>query len=270
MTPRTPLDIAAIRAALPEFHVRYTPETGSTNADLVATPDAPEWTVLLTDFQSAGRGRRGRSWTAPEGSQLIMSVMVRPPSIQHLGTLPLATGLAIVEALPIAAELKWPNDVLVDGHKLCGVLAEAVSLGEHPAIVVGFGINISLTREELPVPHATSLDLENEGVQVDRSQLAIDVLRSLRKLLGQWERGLDIMPAYRKVSGSIGQRVDVHLPGDQHIFGVVEGIADTGMIQVRSDDGQRHDLAAGDVTHLRPDPKAKDNGPLGTPDGGGR
>lgn len=254
---RAPLDIAAIRERAPYARIDYSEETGSTNADLVraAADGAPAWTAAITEYQNAGRGRHGRVWTAPKASQVTLSILIRPPAaaVSHIGTMPLVTGLALIDALgpSYPAQLKWPNDVLLSGRKVCGILAEAAALGPAPAIVIGLGLNVSLTQEELPVPHATSLELFSEK-PVDRTELTIAVLEALRRRLTQWmQQDPRLMDDYRAACSSIGAEVRVILPGDKELLGTCVGVADSGLLQVRDTGGAVHELAAGDVTHLR-------------------
>ena len=123
-------------------------------------------TVLVADYQSAGRGRLGRTWTAPPGTSIAMSVLVRPDGVDpaRWTWLPLLTGLAVADGLSgaagLEARLKWPNDVLVGDRKVCGILAERVETPVGPACVVGMGINTHLERADLPVPTATSVAIE--------------------------------------------------------------------------------------------------------------
>ena len=148
--------------------------TGSTNADLVAlaaSEPLPHFTVLATANQTAGRGRLDRSWVTPPGKALAISVLLKPEllpsqSLENLSWVPLLAGLAVAEALDTSlptgdesnpTSVKWPNDVLIDGLKVCGVLSEL--LPNSQGLVVGAGINVLQTREELPVPTATSLAL---------------------------------------------------------------------------------------------------------------
>jgi BirA family transcriptional regulator, biotin operon repressor / biotin---[acetyl-CoA-carboxylase] ligase len=158
-------------------------ETGSTNADVIARASAGEdidGVVLLAEYQSAGRGRHGWQWSAPPRSQLSMSVGIGVGEVpaHAWGWLPLGTGVAVVDALTAAAGvdtgLKWPNDVLVDVRKLAGILAEVAGR----AIVVGIGLNATMTSEEAPDPRATSLLMLD--VPDDRNTLAAAVLRQLR------------------------------------------------------------------------------------------
>lgn len=233
----------------PYAKLSFANSTGSTNADLLDDIEAPAWSVRLTDHQSLGRGRLGRSWNAPEGSQLICSLLIQPQDLTAVGTIPLAVGVALTDAIP-QARLKWPNDLQIEGRKLCGILAEA-RFTPTPAIVIGFGINVSLTREQLPVSHATSLLLE--GLDTDRTSLAVRTLLAVHRRLQQWEaRDPQLMADYRAVSASIGQQVRVELPGGTNLYGEVTAVLEDGRLQVRSaGDGQLHVLAAGDVTHLR-------------------
>ncbi|APT84169.1 biotin--[acetyl-CoA-carboxylase] ligase [Corynebacterium aquilae] len=271
MTPRAPLNRERLTDALVHSgeyaSVTVTDTAGSTNADLAAAgrDGAPAWTALLTEHQTAGRGRHGRPWVAPQGSQLTLSVLIRPgrQALERLGLLPLMTGLAIVDALtefddlsPMDITLKWPNDVLIDGGKLCGILGEAVDLGDKPCLVMGLGLNVSLTAEELPVAHATSLDLAARAhgidLDIDRTELAIVVLRHMKKRLEQWSTGSgDPLGDYRRVCSSIGLDVSVHLPDHTELIGTVDTVDDAGHIVVVDETGERHALAAGDVTHLR-------------------
>ena len=132
MDNRDPLDIDYLRTQLiangPYQRIEYFPEVSSTNTELVAAAHdgAPAWTAFLTDHQTAGRGRMGRSFSAPPRSQMPLSILIRPPheSVTRLGTMPLATGLALIDALATPQiQLKWPNDLVIDGRKLCGILA---------------------------------------------------------------------------------------------------------------------------------------------------
>ena len=272
------LDLERIRTELlgeGKYHaIDYIEQTGSTNTDLMQAEDVVDYTVLLTDEQISGKGRLGRKWTAPARSQVILSVLLLPETLEFLGTLPLAAGLAVTDTVEPAV-LKWPNDVHINGQKLCGILAEAGPVGSaSPAevskaefskaevskaevapkthtgaapsarVVVGMGVNITLSEDELPIPAATSLALE--GLDTDRTEIAIALLKNLRRRISQWEnRDPQLMVDYRRVCSSIGQHVRLEAPtGD--VTGIVEGVADDGRINVG---GEYY--SAGDVTHLR-------------------
>ncbi|AZA10847.1 biotin--[acetyl-CoA-carboxylase] ligase [Corynebacterium gerontici] len=254
--PRTPLNVTALRRALDGLYARveHVETTGSTNSDLVAMAQqgAPAWTVLLAEHQTQGRGRMGRRYEAPTGAQLTLSLLLRPPqeAVQRLGLMPLATGLALVDALPAdsGVAVKWPNDLIIESRKLCGILAEAVSLSD-PAVVIGLGLNTSLRREELPVPHATSLELE--GIEYERNDLAAKVLKALHHRLHQWQdNDPSMLDDYRAHCATIGTEVRVILPGDRELLGTAVGVSDGGQLLVDTGD-EVQELSAGDVFHLR-------------------
>lgn len=164
------------------------------------------------------------------------------------GWLPLVTGMAVVEcvrALGVEAGLKWPNDVLIGTGKLAGILAEVAGT----VVVVGVGLNVSLSVDELPDPRAVSLTML--GVDVDRTVLAGDLLTSLDRLVDRWRRADPALADdYRRVSTTIGSRVRAILPGDSEIIGVATGIDDSGRLLIESD-GTTVTVSAGDITHLR-------------------
>lgn len=238
------------------FIVVETPSTRSTNADLAeaARNGAPEGTVHLTDHQTGGRGRLDREWVAPEGSGLTASVLLRPTGVplDRWGWLPLLTGVAVADAvadLGIRAKLKWPNDVEVDGRKLAGILVEAVSTPDGMAAVVGVGLNVAMTVEQLPVPHATSLAVE--GIEVDRRDVLSGFLRALSRHYTAW-RAADGSPeaglasAYADLSSSLGSTVRVSLPDGSVEEGPVTGIDADGRLLL----GDRA-ISSGDVVHVR-------------------
>jgi len=279
---RPPLRQAALERALtqgPEAAwraIEVVAETGSTNADLaaLARTGEPEGLVLAADHQAAGRGRLGRGWEAPPRAGLAVSVLLRPPvDPARWSWLPLLTGLAVVDALTrvcgVAAGLKWPNDVLVpepvrgrppeqgERRKVCGVLAEAVpgADGVPTAAVVGLGLNVDQERDELPVPTATSLRLAGAAT-LDRDTVLRACLRALAVRYGRWAdaggdpRESGIAAGYREACLTLGQEIEVQLPGREGVRGVAEGVDDDGRLVVASPAGVRA-LAAGEVVHLR-------------------
>ena len=276
----TALDLERIRTALANDFttIDFVEKTGSTNTDLMQATNVADGTVLLADEQLSGKGRLGRTWTAPAGSQVIFSVLLLPESLEQLGTLPLAAGLAVTDSIE-GTVLKWPNDVHIDGNKLCGILAEAGPVGQafkaapkteltkvevgkaevnkaevnkavgaaapSARVVVGMGINVTLSREDLPIEKATSLALE--GRDTDRTELAITVLKNLRRRIAQWEnQDPQLLRDYRAVCSSLGQEVRLETPSGD-VTGHVDGIGEDGRIMVA---GEYY--SAGDVTHLRP------------------
>jgi BirA family transcriptional regulator, biotin operon repressor / biotin---[acetyl-CoA-carboxylase] ligase len=161
------------------------------STQLLLGPDDPEGAVAVTDFQTAGRGRLGRGWTAPPGTALLCSVLLRPPSHRRIAQLSLVGGLATAQTVEAAlgrpARLKWPNDVLVDGRKVAGVLAEA----RDGVVVVGVGLNVNQTAAELPaearIP-ATSLR-SVDGAERDRDTLLVALLERLETAYRAWLDG---------------------------------------------------------------------------------
>ena len=247
------------------------PETGSTNAELVARAsagDEPDFSVLVTDNQTAGRGRLGRSWIAPPGTTIAVSVLLRPGVVTGaatwtaggLGWLPLLAGLAMTRAVESMVSghevlLKWPNDVLIDGLKASGILAELLPGGD--AVVIGAGLNLTMSAAELPVPTATSLTL-NGVASHDLADRALSAyLRELRALYGPFAAaGLDaaasgLREAVARACGTIGRSVRVELPDGTALYGIAESLDPLGRLVVRPADGPAQPVAAGDVTHLR-------------------
>jgi BirA family biotin operon repressor/biotin-[acetyl-CoA-carboxylase] ligase len=147
--------------------------------------DAPEGAVAATDEQTAGRGRLGREWLAPAGSSLLASIVLRPDvPTANLSELSLVAGRAVARALGEPAEVKFPNDVLLNGRKVAGILAEA----REGRVVLGIGINVSQSADELPerpVHPATSLLIET-GRTVPRAEVLVDVLELLEREYDAW------------------------------------------------------------------------------------
>ncbi len=263
---RRPLDADALEQALVSptswwREVRVVPETASTNADLaaLARAGAPEGTLLTTDHQTAGRGRLDRSWEMPPESAVAVSVLVHPRNIEgHRWTwLPLLTGLAAVAAARqagVKAMLKWPNDLVVDDRKLGGILVERVDTPTGPAAVVGCGINVSVTPEEIDVPNATSLTHEGSPT-AERTGLVSEFARAFEALYSAWIKAAGdpqagVRDSYERVSATLGREVSVLYPDGSTLEGTAVGLDDSGRLQVRHGD-EVTAISAGDVTHLR-------------------
>ena len=243
--------------------VDWLTEVGSTNAELMALArDGAHEQVLLTDFQSAGRGRRDRTWTAPPGSSLMLSVLVRHGlTPEGAGLLTMAFGLAAADACQrtcdVRPQLKWPNDLVYEDRKLAGILAEAVIEGSTmTAAVIGMGMNTNWP--ELPkelAATAVSLNLL-AGEDIDQVELAALLLEHLEHWLGADPRHL--RGAYTAHSATIGRRVRVELPtGAGHngatktTEGTADRITDAGHLVIVTDAGEMT-VSSGDVVHLRP------------------
>jgi len=238
------------------WRVEITEASPSTNAlaSERARAGEEEGLVVVTEHQTAGRGRLDRVWETPARSSLTFSVLLRPDApAQDWPWLPLLTGYAVQAALadrlPDIA-LKWPNDVLVEERKLAGILVERIDTRQGPAAVVGVGINISQTLQELPVALATSVELET-GEPVDRTDVFGQVLGSLHGLQGLLFDPEALRTAYADVCSTIGREVDIHLPGDAVRRGEALDIDARGALVVSSADGT-FTVGAGDVIHVRP------------------
>jgi BirA family biotin operon repressor/biotin-[acetyl-CoA-carboxylase] ligase len=264
---RPPLRETALRRALvapagPYSALDVVATAPSTNTALVdaARRGAPDRTVLIAEEQSAGRGRTTRSWVAPARSGLTLSVLLRPAGVPtaRLTWLPLLTGVALCRTVTALGELpavlKWPNDLLLGAHqrKAGGILAEVV---EGPAVVVGIGLNVTLRPDELPVPGATSLAIE-QAACTDRDPLLRALLRALDTELQQWcQYGGDpivsgLREAYRQRCATLGEQVQVELPGQPDLTGTAVDVDIDGRLVVVAGN-QRRALSAGDVTHVR-------------------
>lgn len=253
--PRPALD--PDRLAVPQgWRVEITEASPSTNALVAdrARAGEDEGLVVVTEHQTAGRGRLDRVWETPARTSLTLSVLLRPdvPS-QDWPWLPLLTGYAVQAALadrlPHIA-LKWPNDVLVEERKLAGILVERIDTEQGPAAVVGIGINVAQTLDELPVALATSVELET-GKPVDRTDLLGQVLGSLHGLQGLLGDPEALRAAYADVCSTLGREVDVHLPADEVRRGEALAIDARGALVVSSTEGT-FTVGAGDVIHVRP------------------
>lgn len=256
---RGPLDVA-LPVAAPWSQLEVVEQTGSTNADLLARSAAGEnidGAVLVAEYQTAGRGRHGRSWSAPARSQLALSAGVGVAAVPPAGWgwLPLLTGVAVVDAVHevcgVAAGLKWPNDVLVGAGKLAGILAEVA--GEQ-VIVVGLGLNVTLTTDEAPDPAATSL-LMLGVTEVDRNVLLAAILRTLGTRIERWRAagGADtaLLVDYQGHSLTLGSQVRASLPGGREIVGLARSVDELGRLRIDTDT-DTVTVSAGDITHLRP------------------
>jgi BirA family biotin operon repressor/biotin-[acetyl-CoA-carboxylase] ligase len=284
-TPGTPLnrgDLADSNflsaAGIPRLEV--VDSTGSTNADLLRSvtvdPGAwPDLSVLTAEYQTAARGRLDRHWEAPPLSSISVSVVLRPANAegrplptQSYSWLSLIAALALRETLletaGIPAELKWPNDVLVRGKKIAGILAQLgpMSDGSVPPVIVGTGLNVTLGAAELPVPTATSVVLEDART-ADRTLLLKSYLLKFSVLYRSFcnadgdpaagmAGGASLHKRVEAVMVTLGKQVRAQLPGDHEIIGHASRLDDYGSLLVVDRDSREHVVTAGDVVHLRP------------------
>jgi BirA family transcriptional regulator, biotin operon repressor / biotin---[acetyl-CoA-carboxylase] ligase len=225
--------------------------TGSTQDDLahlIAEKKARNGEVITTEFQSAGRGRLDRKFDAPASSALMFSFYVEPHREKSdWSFLPLLTGLAAIFALSSldpdsSPTLKWPNDILIADGKVGGIIAQASGDG----VVIGVGINVGMTQEELPVVTATSLALHNYPEQ-DRNLILAIFLTTFEELFERWQNGEDLRHLYKERSATIGHDIRIEHPDGSHKNGKAVDVTPAGELIL--EDGSR--VTVGDVVHLR-------------------
>ncbi len=251
------LDLAGVSARLLpgeiSWSLHYEPACESTQdlARTALTAGADQGWVIVTDWQRQGRGRQGHSWIAPPEQALLLSLILRPP-IDVLNKLPLLVGLAVaggIEAATGAApDLKWPNDVLLNGRKIAGILLERPPGG---AVIVGLGINVNQEVADLP-DGASSLRILI-GRPVEREALLASILNDLSNAYERADReGVQwIVPAWRSRTSMLGQRVKFLRHGVV-MEALVDDLTAEGGLRVRTDDGRELDLLAGEVEQVRP------------------
>lgn len=263
------IDAVRLRAALipPYRALDVVSTTGSTNVDLrkAATEGAVDRTVLIAGEQTAGVGRRGRSWSSPEGAGIYSSVLLRPREVAFadFGTLVIAAALAVTDLaaeLGVDAAVKWPNDVLAgpERGKCAGILAEAVA-GDEPAVVLGIGLNVRPLGPDVP-PGPGGLpptSLEEQGARTsDRTEIAAILLSTLAERESRWRAAggnlarAGLLDEYRTRCETLGREVRVLLPGDETLTGRAVDVDASGRLTVAGEQG-RHTVLAGDVVHVR-------------------
>ena len=236
--------------------VHFARETDSTNLWIkrLAKDGAPEGTLALAEFQSAGRGRLGRSWEVPEGTSVMMSILLRPKfEPQYAPTLTLVMGMAVAKAvknLGFDVSIKWPNDVVVSHKKICGILTEmGVRDGKIDYAVIGVGINVNIREfpEEM-ADKATSLYLES-GKEFDRSQIPGLVMEAFEEYYEKFAATCDLSglkEEYESILANYNQPVRVL--AKEPYEGVARGITDGGELLVEKTDGTIVAVSAGEVS----------------------
>ena len=236
--------------------VHFARETDSTNLWIkrLAKEGASEGTLALAEFQSAGRGRLGRSWEVPEGTSVMMSILLRPKfEPQYAPTLTLVMGMAVAKAvknLGFDVSIKWPNDVVVSHKKICGILTEmGVRDGKIDYAVIGVGINVNIKEfpEEM-ADKATSLYLES-GREFDRSQIPGLVMEAFEEYYEKFAATCDLSglkEEYESILANYNQPVRVL--AKEPYEGVARGITDGGELLVEKSDGTIVAVSAGEVS----------------------
>jgi len=220
----------------PRLHLRATDSTND-RAKALAAAGAPHGTLVTAGEQHTGRGRQGRTWSAPPGQALLMSLVLRewPPVVS------LAAAVAVADVAGPKSAIKWPNDVLLDGCKLAGILVEVRP--QEGWAVLGIGVNVAVRPSDLPDElrgRAATLALDHAAIEPVLAAL----LRALQVRLGE-EPGA-LLEAYRARDALLGRKVRW-----QHGTGTAAGVDDTGRLLVDLGDGEQVALDAGEV-HLVP------------------
>jgi BirA family biotin operon repressor/biotin-[acetyl-CoA-carboxylase] ligase len=281
---------ANLQAALAQHSfitdVDYRPQLGSTNdlAKQRASEGAPEGLLVITDEQTGGRGRMGRRWWAPFGSALLMSLLFRPSlavsgtdgtqddlsnsgrmhAVQQLNMLCiLAIADAITDLTALPVKIKWPNDLIVRGQKLAGLLAESVFKGHHlEAVVVGVGINVNTDFSAAPPFIAPAASVRSElGHSVDRMPLLVAYLDRVAHRYAQLKAGAGPYDEWANRLITLGQQVTAHMGGQTSsgrpaaegdvpnaLSGLAEGVDTDGALLLRTADGTLVRLLAADVS----------------------
>jgi BirA family biotin operon repressor/biotin-[acetyl-CoA-carboxylase] ligase len=223
-------------------------------AKRLAEGGAAEGTVVIAEEQTAGRGRLGRDWLSPRGNIALSLILY--PSVEQLTALNMLVSLAVAHSIEkvtgLKTEVKWPNDVLIGGRKVCGILVENAIRGKEVEwAVVGIGLNINLPLTSFPgaAIEATSLSQE-AGRGVSREEVLKTLLEELEGLYSAWQSGELIYEEWRNRLSTIGKEVRVRW-GDGVVEGYAESVDDKGQLILRCRDGSVVEIPAGEVT-LRP------------------
>jgi BirA family biotin operon repressor/biotin-[acetyl-CoA-carboxylase] ligase len=270
------LDLDALRRALAGLRLgtplRYCTALGSTNTSALelARSGSAEGALVITDHQTAGRGRAGRAWEPLPGQQLTFSLLLRPPFAPHW--LVMASALAVAEAVEAVTgmrpQIKWPNDVLLEGRKVCGILIES---GTGYA-VLGIGVNVNGTLADHPVLAARAATLaQATGHVISRETLAAEIVQGLDATYaalcepGELGRAAqrELRAAWRERLDTLGRRVVIHQGGQAEQAeqaGVAEDVTADGALLLRDDAGALRTITWGDVEAITPRP-GDENGP---------
>ncbi len=240
--------------------LRYFDSIGSTNDEALAwaADGAPDLSIVLAEEQTSGRGRLNRKWFTPKGTALAFSLILRPTAIQrpHLSRIVGLAALSIIDALALRgldAQIKWPNDILINGEKVAGILVETVWTGDDvDAVVIGVGVNVT----QAAVPPADLLNFpaasieKTLGVNPDSEQLFHDILAGINAWLPRMDTDAFIKTWDKKLAFR-GQQVQIYVEGKAPIIGELAGLEADGSLRLRDAHDNFVIIRFGDVS-LRP------------------
>jgi BirA family biotin operon repressor/biotin-[acetyl-CoA-carboxylase] ligase len=247
---------AGLKTKLIGQSIVYCSSVGSTNEVLkeLAAQGAPEGTLVIADEQTAGKGRLGRKWLAPPGTSLLLSLLFRPdlapnqaPRLTMICSLAIADAIEGLTGLPVG--LKWPNDIFIRGKKAGGILTEAGTTGGRlDYVVVGMGLNVNLAISALPELRGMATSLSQElGQEVSRLELLWRILEGIETRYKSLRRGESPHGEWAARLINLGRQVQVTTPHGV-LAGWAEGVDADGALVLRTPDGQRERVLAGDVT----------------------
>ncbi|GAB4539246.1 MAG: biotin--[acetyl-CoA-carboxylase] ligase [Anaerolineales bacterium] len=237
--------------------IRYFDSIGSTNDEALAwaASDAPDLSLVVADEQTSGRGRLNRTWRTPPGTSLAASLILRPTDAQRAYASRMAglAALAIADALTLRgldAQIKWPNDVLLGGEKVAGILVESVWMGDHAdAAILGMGVNV----QQAAVPPAETLRFPAASVEKylrcapDRVKLLYDILASIRAWLPRMDAP-SFIKAWEEKLAFRGETVYIYEDEQVSRSGILTGLESDGSLRLRGADGNFIAIRAGDVS----------------------
>jgi BirA family transcriptional regulator, biotin operon repressor / biotin---[acetyl-CoA-carboxylase] ligase len=241
---------------LPVAEIQYLPSTGSTNDDALnwINNGAADGSLVIADEQTAGRGRMQRTWVTRKGSALAFSLIFKPRETNGLSLYAplgaLGVAMALEKLTGAHPQIKWPNDVLVNGKKVCGILTEANwQEGRLAGVVLGIGINVASTAVRLEDNFLFPADsLENSlGIRIDRLELLAETIR----LIFLWQQKLgsdEFIQEWNQRLAFRGERVEINCPGQEVVSGIILHIAQDGLLWIRRDNGEEVPVLAGDVS----------------------
>jgi BirA family biotin operon repressor/biotin-[acetyl-CoA-carboxylase] ligase len=237
-------------------------QTDSTNqqAKLMAVQEAPEGTIVAAESQTRGRGRRGRTWMSPAGQGICLSIILRPPlPPAQAPQITLMAAVAVARTLEnegIRANIKWPNDILVEDRKIAGILTEiSTEMDQVDWVIVGLGLNVNTPANKMPSRirgQATSMQIQ-KGHPISRTELLCDLLQNFETCYEQLKtEGFGpVMKQWRSMSDIIGRQVYVDVMGTRH-RGTVAEVDDDGVLILQDAKGRTRRIFSGDVTRVRP------------------